>query len=207
MRSKPSWQPLTADFVDSAFEDGDTPPFLDMGIAAPETVYDFPVQTTLAPAAGERRPIFQPPDETTTAAGGVAEGPLEISLCLPDQSCGDGMLQPGRPGQLRLAWSDGGAIYRLPVPEDAGGFSALRLRAAVDPTHPLNSAAAPLAFRVRLTDTSNNQATVDIPRAATLPARRHLSRRRLSLLARPAPGHSPAARGLRRGRSGNPGGR
>jgi hypothetical protein len=160
---------LTADFVESAFEGGDTPPFLDMGLEAPQTVYDFPVQTSLAPAARERRQIFQPPDETTTAFAGLAEGPLEISLCPPGQPCGDGMLQPGSPGQIRLAWSDGGAIYRLPVPEDGGGFSALRLRAAVDPTHPLNSAAAPLAFRVRLTDAANNQATVDLPAPLPFP--------------------------------------
>jgi hypothetical protein len=160
---------FASDFVAGAFEAGDNPPFLDGGIAAPVSLYDFPVQTTLAPAAGERRPIFQPPDETTTTAAGFAEGPLEISLCPPGQTCGDGILQPGMPGQVRLAWSEAGAVYRLPVPEEAGGFSTLRLRAAVDPTHPLNSAAGPVAFRVRLTDLAGNQAAVELPTPLPFP--------------------------------------
>jgi dienelactone hydrolase len=160
---------LAGDFTDAAFSRGAMPPFLGISEAAPTSLYENSVQIALAPPASQRLRLITPPDSATAEPPGAAAGPLEIALCAPGVACAEGMLQPGLPGQVRLSWNGEGAVYRVDVPENSAGYETLRLRAAVDPTHPLNSAAGPVAFAVRLTDKAGNQAIVELPAPLPFP--------------------------------------
>lgn len=160
---------FAADFVAAASGANAAPAFLDSAQISIASLYENNVQTTLAPTAAQRLQLVIPPDAATTQPPGESSGPLEIDLCQPGVRCAAEMLQPGNPGQIRLSWNGEGATYRVAVPADSGGYETLRLRAAVDPTHLLNSAAAPVAFRVRLTDMAGNQATADLPAPLPFP--------------------------------------
>lgn len=160
---------FAADFIDAAFGRSEPPAFLDPTQPAATPLYERQVQSSLAPPGSLRRPLVTPPNETTVDVPGTAAGPLEIGLCPPGRACAEGLLQPGQPGQLRLSWSGEGGVYRVDVPPGSDGAATLRLRAAIDPTHPLNAAAAPVAFRVRLVDAAGNQAVVDLPAPLSFP--------------------------------------
>lgn len=160
---------FAGDFIDAAFDRAAPPPFLGTSQPVPTLLYENQIQLALVPPSAQRVQLITPPDAATTTPPGSATGPLEMALCRPGVTCAEGILQPGKPGQVRLSWNGDGAVYRVDFPEDSSGYETLRLRAAVDPTHPLNSAAAPVTFRVRLIDTAGNQATIDLPAPLPFP--------------------------------------
>ena len=70
---------------------------------------------------------------------------------------------PGQPAHAVVSWEQPGAALRFVLPDGAGDlsdFTALSLRAAVDPASPLNASGEPQAFSVQLTDRAGNNATV-----------------------------------------------
>ncbi len=70
---------------------------------------------------------------------------------------------PGNPAMVVVSWEEPGAMMRLALPAetgDLGDFTTISLRAAVDPTSPLNSSGSYQAFSVRLTDSTGTTATV-----------------------------------------------
>jgi hypothetical protein len=74
--------------------------------------------------------------------------------------------QPGYPQQLVLSWETPGAKWRTVVPEangDISQFTALQLRAALDPLSDLNPQDKPQSFTVALIDAEGKQAQVVVP--------------------------------------------
>lgn len=70
---------------------------------------------------------------------------------------------PAHPAMAVLTWSAPGAAWRFSLPAahgDLRGYSAVSLRAAVDPTSPLNAPGRAQAFSVQLTDRAGQTATV-----------------------------------------------
>jgi len=131
---------------------------------------------TLAEAADRRRLLVPASAEelTTNLAGGevTAEG-VSLFFCeagyfTPKMRPGSepckrvNLTIPGNPAMVVVSWEEPGATLRLTLPTEAGNLSdytTISLRAAVDPTSPLNPAGSSQSFSVRLTDSSGATAT------------------------------------------------
>ena len=161
---------IVADHIDAAFGRlAAPPPFLDPAAPTPTELYGRAAQVSLVVPSAERLVIFAPPATADTPPSGATTGPLTVAVCPPDVACSEGLLQPGRPGQLRLTWDEPGGVFRLPAPTGSAGYTTLRLRLAVDPLHPANTAAAPVALSIALSDSAGNRAVVPLPAPLPLP--------------------------------------
>ena len=78
-----------------------------------------------------------------------------------------GQLQPtGLPQQVVLSWEESGAEWKTAVPganADLSAYTALQLRAVLDPLSDLNAQGEPQSFTVALVDAAGNQAQVVVP--------------------------------------------
>ncbi|MGV1004380.1 MAG: hypothetical protein ACOYEV_06325 [Candidatus Nanopelagicales bacterium] len=147
---------------------------LDLGTQAPAELYGRPARVSFL--AGKRRDVFVP-----NAAGELrrnAAGGQVIALDVDTQFCPKGFytleMKPGTqpcrrsyvtvPGQPALAvvsWERSGAELQFTLPTDAANvrdYTALTMRAAVDPAAELNPSGSRQAFSVRLTDRAGNSA-------------------------------------------------
>ncbi len=151
---------------------------LDATAPAPAELYGRPVRVSALAAGTDRRPIFIPDGEaglTTHALGGevTAEG-VTTHFCpegyfiAEEDPGGDPCRRPtvtvpGYPAMAVVSWAEPAASLRFALPEgsrDLSRFTALSLRAAVDPLSPLNAAGAPQGFSVWLTDGTGQTAVV-----------------------------------------------
>ena len=151
---------------------------LDVQSPAPDALYGLPARVAfLAPAANRQTLMIPAAAEelTTNLLGGAvsAEG-VTTHFCpkgfysansLPgSEPCRRNYVtMPGQPSHAVVSWEESGAALRFALPEGAGdlsGYTALSLRAAVDPASPLNAAGSPQAFSVQVTDRAGNRATV-----------------------------------------------
>jgi hypothetical protein len=74
--------------------------------------------------------------------------------------------QPGFPQQFVASWEASGAEWRTAVPEahqDLTTYTALQLRAALDPLSPLNQPDEPQSFTIEFVDSMGNREQVTAP--------------------------------------------
>jgi len=145
---------------------------------APDTLYGLPARVaTLAPLA-DRRTVMLPASveelSTNLLGGDVTADKATVNFCpkgfynvqsLPgSEPCRRNYVTiPGQPSHAVISWDKPDAALRFALPVgagDLGGYTALSLRAAVDPASPLNAAGSPQAFSVQLTDRAGNRAVV-----------------------------------------------
>jgi hypothetical protein len=68
---------------------------------------------------------------------------------------------PGNPALAVVSWEEPGGAWRFDLPDgDLSGYTALSLRAAVDPLSTLNAPDSHQAFSLQLTDRAGNTAAV-----------------------------------------------
>jgi len=149
---------------------------MDAQMPAPAEVFGLPARVSALAAADDRLTLFAPADETeltTHVLGGAttAEG-LMLTFCPPgfnfeiipgQEPCRRrSLLLPAYPALAVANWTGPDAALRLALLDgvDLSGFTALSLRAAVDPMSEFNAAGAYQAFSVQLTDGAGNTATV-----------------------------------------------
>lgn len=147
----------------------------------PDTYHDTAVRLNVLPESNQQMMIMQPQseaelsqnllDDTVTLNGLTAQFCPE-GYYVPAQEPGTepckrvNFNQPGYPQQLVLRWESPGAEWRTAVPEahmDWSAYTALQLRAAIDPLSDLNPQDEPQAFTVVLIDAAGHQAQVVIP--------------------------------------------
>jgi dienelactone hydrolase len=151
---------------------------LDVREPAPDTQYGLAARVgTLAPAADRQR-LFVPfaSDELVThlLGGAVTEAGITTFYCeagyvTPFVRPGSepckrvNFVAPANPEMVVLSWIEPGGAWRFALPagaRDLAGYRAFSLRAALDPTSPLNAPDATQAFSVQLTDGAGRVATV-----------------------------------------------
>ena len=130
----------------------------------------------LAPR-NDRLPLLLPADkselETNLAGGNVTAESLAITYCedgyyVPSMKPGSepckrvNLVIPGNPAMIVASWSESGAALRFSLPEgsDLSQYSAISLRAALDPLSTLNIADAYQAFTIQLVDKQGQTAAV-----------------------------------------------
>jgi dienelactone hydrolase len=151
---------------------------MDVQALAPGELYGLPARVALlAPAAG-RQPLLVPATADELVAnrlgGSVTEEGITTHFC-PEGYYTPAMLPgsepcrrvnvtiPGQPAHAVISWEELGGAWRFALPAGTGdlsGYTALSLRAAVDPLSPLNAPDTYQAFSVQLTDRAGNSATV-----------------------------------------------
>ncbi|MEZ4770066.1 MAG: hypothetical protein R2844_16750 [Caldilineales bacterium] len=145
---------------------------------APDELYGLPGRVAILPAAPDRLPVMTPAGEDELVdnllGGAVQADGVATHFCprgfyspwsLPgSEPCRRNYVTvPGQPTLAVLSWETPDAALRFELPEgagDLGGYTALSLRAAVDPASALNKAASPQVFSVQLTDRAGKQAVV-----------------------------------------------
>lgn len=151
---------------------------IDVAEPAPAALYDLPARVSYLAPAADRQTLWLPAaaEELTThrLGGAVSADKVVTHFCpkafytpesLPEAGpCRRHYVTvPGQPAHAVVSWEEPGAALRFALPEGAGdlsAYTALSLRAAVDPASPLNEALSPQAFSLRLTDRSGKSATV-----------------------------------------------
>lgn len=155
---------------------------MDVREAAPDALYGFPARVAVLAPTAERRALLIPAtaEELTTnlPGGAVTEAAVVTHFCpagyytptmLPgSEPCRRvNVVIPGQPALAVVSWEQSGAAWRFTLPAgegDLSGYTAVSLRAAVDPLSPLNAPGRYQAFSIRLTDRAGHTAT-----AATRP--------------------------------------
>ena len=150
---------------------------IDERLAAPDALYgQAALVASLAPAANRQTVLIPAAAEELTAhllggpvtAEGVAthfcpKGFYSASSLPGSEPCRRNYVTiPGQPSHAVVSWEGPGAALRFVLPEGAGdlsGYTALSLRAAIDPASPRNAVDSPQAFSVQLTDRAGNRAT------------------------------------------------
>ncbi|MBP1693217.1 MAG: exported protein of unknown function [Chloroflexi bacterium] len=125
----------------------------------------------------DRLPLLIPKSatelETNLAGGSVSAENVTTIFCefgyfVPSMKPGSepckrvNMVVPGNPAMIVTSWTQSGGALHLALPEglDLSQFSAISLRAAVDPLSTLNKAGAEQVFTVQLVDKNENSASV-----------------------------------------------
>lgn len=151
---------------------------MDVTTPAPAEIMGLPATVSSLAAGADRRTIFLPAAEgdlTTNLLGGAiaAEG-VALHFCeegyfVPTTHPGSepclrpNVTMPGYPSMVVTSWEQSGGEldFALPGSEgDLSGYTALSLRAAVDPLSALNAAGEAQSFSIRLTDGAGNSAVV-----------------------------------------------
>jgi len=151
---------------------------MDVQTLAPGELYGLPARVAmLAPAAGRQRllvPATADELATNLQGGNVTEEGITTHFCpkgyytpamLPgSEPCRRVNLTiPGQPAHAVVSWAEPGGAWRFALPAGAGdlsGYTALSLRAAVDPLSPLNAPGTHQAITVQLTDRAGNTVTM-----------------------------------------------
>jgi hypothetical protein len=159
---------------------------LDVQALAPGELYGLPARVARLAAAEDRQPLLVPAtaDELVTnlQGGGVTEQGITTHFCpegyynpatMPgSEPCRRvNVVIPGNPALVVVSWAEPGGAWRFALPEDSGdlsGYTALSLRAAVDPLSELNAPGSYQGFSLQLTDRAGNTAVV--PTRAEEPA-------------------------------------
>jgi hypothetical protein len=170
----------TIDFLGEIFSD-DRDAFgrlgLDFQVEAPGELYGLPARIAALAPRYDRFPILLPADESelkTNLAGGevTAQGVTtfycEEGYYTPMVKPGSepckrvNLVIPGNPAMVVLSWEKSGASlsFSLPTASDLSQFSAISLRAAVDPLSPLNDAGVTQSFTIQLVDQDGNTASM-----------------------------------------------
>jgi len=150
---------------------------MDLRMAAPDELYGLPARVAALAPHPDRLPLFLTLNETeldTNLAGGdvTIEG-LTITYCkegyyVPTMKPGSepckrvNLVIPGNPAMIVASWSKEGGVLRFSLPEgrDLSLFSAISLRAALDPLSPLNKDVAFQAFTIQVVDQQGNTASM-----------------------------------------------
>jgi dienelactone hydrolase len=145
---------------------------------APGELYGLPARVANLAAADDRRWLLVPAtaDELVTnlQGGSVTEEGITTHFCpegyytpfvMPgSEPCRRAnVVIPGNPALVVVSWTEPGGVWRFALPEgngDLSGYTALSLRAAVDPLSELNAPGSHQGFSVRLTDRAGNTAAV-----------------------------------------------
>jgi hypothetical protein len=148
---------------------------------APTTFHDADVRFTFLPAADNQLTIMQPQSDAAlnenSLGGEVMLSGVTAVFCpqgyyVPANEPGTepckrvNFNQPGFPQQLVLSWEESGAEWKTAVPAasaDLSAYTALQLRAVLDPLSDLNPQGEPKSFTVTLVDADGNQAQVVVP--------------------------------------------
>lgn len=151
------------------------------GQSVPNIFNDATARSTFLPAADDQLTIMQPQSETTLSqnslGGEVMMSGVTAVFCpqgyyVPANEPGTepckrvNFNQPGFPQQLVLSWEESGAEWKTAVPganTDLSAYTALQLRAVLDPLSDLNPQDEPQSFTVALVDAAGNQAQVVVP--------------------------------------------
>ncbi len=160
---------------------------IDFKSHAPDELYGQPARVAALAPFYDRLPLLIPANaselETNLAGGSVSAEGVTTTYCeagyfVPSMKPGSepckrvNLVIPGNPAMLVVSWfQPGGEVrFSLPDPMDLSQFSAISLRAAVDPLATLNKAGASQAFTVKFVDEQGNTASVST--RATEPALR-----------------------------------
>jgi dienelactone hydrolase len=150
---------------------------MDFRAQAPDELYGQAARIAALAPHSDRLPLFLPADdselETNLAGGSVTADRLTITYCeeghfVPSMKPGSepckrvNLVVPGNPAMIVVSWSDSGATLRFSLPEgsDLSQFSAISLRAALDPLSTLNKAGVYQAFTIQLVDKDGKTASV-----------------------------------------------
>ena len=163
---------------------------MDLQAQAPDELYGLPARVAALASPFERLPLLLPADgselETNLAGGSVNAEKLTLTYCeegyyVPAMKPGSepckrvNLVIPGNPAMIVVTWPGSGGALRFSLPEeiDLSQYSAISLRAAVDPLSSLNKADSYQAFTIQLVDKQGNsdsvQTRVDEP-ALSFPA-------------------------------------
>ena len=150
---------------------------MDSKAQAPSELYGLPARVaSLAPAADRLRlllPASSAELKTNLTGGSVTSEGVTTFYCeegyyTPTVKPGSepckrvNLVIPGNPAMVVASWSQSDATLRFSLPEasDLSQFSAIGLRAALDPLSPLNKAGAYQAFTIQLVDQQGNITSV-----------------------------------------------
>ena len=147
----------------------------------PTAFNEFATRFNILPAATDRLLLIQPQSEAELSqnllGGAVTFAGVDALFCaegyyVPTNEPGTepckrvNINQPAYPQQFVLSWEAADAEMRMTIPEtdgDLSRYTAVQLRAALDPLSELNSADEPQAFSVELVDTNGNRAQIVSP--------------------------------------------
>jgi len=150
---------------------------IDFQALAPDELYGLPARVAALAPRYERLPLLLPANaselETNLAGGSVTAENLELTYCeqgyfVPAMKPGSepckrvNLVIPGNPGMLVVSWSQSGGVLKFSFPEasDLSQFTAISLRAAVDPLSPLNEAGVTQVFTIQMVDQEGNTSSV-----------------------------------------------
>jgi hypothetical protein len=170
----------TIDFLSQIFNQDQAklaPLGMDFGERAPAELYGFPARVASLAPFYDRLQLLLPASsaelQTNLAGGGVSSEGLTITYCkegyyVPAMVPGSepckrvNLVIPGNPAMLVATWSQPGAAMRFSLPQatDLSQFSAISLRAALDPLSLLNEAGAYQGLTIKLVDEQGNSAAV-----------------------------------------------
>lgn len=144
---------------------------------ASSELYGLPARVAALAPFYNRLPLLIPTNASeleknltggSVSAEGVTTLYCEAGYFVPSMKPGSepckrvNLVIPGNPAMLVVSWSQPGGELRfsLPDPMDLSQFSAISLRAAVDPLATQNKAGASQAFTVKFVDEQGNTASV-----------------------------------------------
>jgi hypothetical protein len=150
---------------------------MDFKAQAPDELYGLPARVAALAPHPDRLPLLIPASASeleknltggSVSAAGVTTTYCETGYFIPSMKPGSepckrvNLVIPGNPAMLVVSWSQsgGGLRFSLPAPMDLSQFSAISLRAAVDPLSTLNKAGANQAITIQLVDKQGNTASV-----------------------------------------------
>lgn len=154
---------------------------MDVTAPAPAALYGQPALVAARAPAANRQTLFVPRSEaeltTNLLRGTVTAVNAAATFCpegyyTPDMLPGSepcmrvNLTMPGQPATAVVSWSAPDAALRFAVPEEAGdlsAYTAVSLRAALNPLSSLNTADSPQQFSVQLTDQAGQTALVRVP--------------------------------------------
>jgi dienelactone hydrolase len=150
---------------------------MDPGTVATDELFGLPARIAALAASSDRMPLLHPSDASeltrNLAGGSVTAENLSVFFCeegyfVPWMKPGSepckrvNLIIPANPAMIVASWSQQGAAVRfsLPAGSDIRQYSAVSLRAALDPLSTLNPAGAPQAFTIKVVDTRGKSASV-----------------------------------------------
>ena len=170
----------TLDFLAKIFNQ-DTEATMHLGMDFQSEVrselYGLPAQVASLAPGKDRLPLLIPTStaelETNLAGGSVTAEGLMITYCeegyyVPAMKPGSepckrvNLIIPGNPAMIVTSWPESGAALRFSLPEgsDLSQFTAISLRAAIDPLSSLNKIDTNQAFSIQLIDKQGNIASM-----------------------------------------------
>jgi len=150
---------------------------MDFQAQASDKLYGLPARVAALAPRKDRLPLLLPADaselKTNLTGGSVTAESLTMTYCeegyyVPTVKPGSepckrvNLIIPGNPAMLVVSWPQrGGALrFSLPKGNDLSPFTAISLRAAVDPLSILNNADTNQSFTIQLVDKQGNTASV-----------------------------------------------